>query len=179
MLARLAESEALARQKSRQFEATLANLPQGLCMFDREMRVVVANEQYARLYDLSPQDSPAGALVGEVVERRIARGIYADRDLDDLRRGELAPQEENSPRLRRLTNGRAIPVARYSMPDGGWIAQHTDVTEEHNAMERIAFLARHDSLTRLFNRAQLIDRMTEALGALPGGFTRAQGFVSC
>ncbi len=103
------------------------------------------------------------------MERRIARGIYAGPDLDEIRRSELAPQEEKTLQLRRLTNGRVISVARYDMPDGGWIAQHTDVTEEHKAMERIAFLARHDSLTRLFNRAQLIDRMTEELAALPTG----------
>ena len=172
LLARLAESEASARRNARQLETALAYLPQGLCMFDRDMRVVVANEQYARLYDLEPGDIPAGSALAEVVERRLARGVYAQERRDDVLRGEGAPDmggERPSDKsvLRRLTNGRVIAVARTPTPDGGWIAQHTDVTDEHQAMERINFLARHDSLTRLTNRAQLIDAMGEALDALP------------
>lgn len=162
-LARLEASEALARQKSQQFETTLANLPQGLCMFDRDMRVVVANAQYSRLYDLSPDEVRAGTPLAELVERRIARGVYSG----EVRRDELAA--EAGGRLQSLANGRIIAVNRYAMPDGGWVSQHEDVTEAHGAMERVSFLARHDSLTRLFNRAQMIESMNDFLGRLRRG----------
>ncbi len=164
-LARLEASEVFARQKSEQFEATLANLPQGLCMFDSDMRVVIANAQYSRLYDLSPDDVRAGTPLDELVAQRIARGVYAD----DGRRGELTAEAEEAGRLFRLANGRIIAVNRYAMPDGGWVSQHEDVTEAHKAMERVSFLARHDSLTHLYNRAQLIESMNEFLGWLQRG----------
>jgi diguanylate cyclase (GGDEF)-like protein len=172
-LARLAESEALARQQSMQFETTLANLPQGLCMFDRDMRIAVANTQYSRLYDLAPEDIPVGTTMAEVIERRIARGVYAEGDPDEYRRSELTARDSGGA-LRRLTNGRMIAVNRFAMPDGGWISQHEDVTEAHGAMERISFLARQDSLTHLFNRAQLIEKMTDFLGLVRRG--AATGF---
>jgi diguanylate cyclase (GGDEF)-like protein len=165
LLAQLAASETFARQKSQQFETTLANLPQGLCMFDQDMRVVVANEQYARLYDLSPQEVAPGTPLADLVDLRVARGIYASgRD-----RPELSCASESGGFLHYLSSGRIIAVNRYAMPGGGWVSQHEDVTVAHKAMERVNFLARHDSLTHLVNRAQLIESLTENLERLRRG----------
>ncbi len=165
-LARLAQSEIFARQKSLQLETTLANLPQGLCMFDQDMRVVVANAQYSRLYDLSPEDVAPGIPLADLVDLRVARGVYAAGN----ERPDLAGQGEAGGFLQHLSNGRIIAVNRYAMPDGGWVSQHEDVTEAHKAMERVSFLARHDSLTHLVNRAQLIESLTEHLERLRRGF---------
>ena len=172
-LAKLEESEAVARLQSQQFAATLANLPQGLCMFDEDGRIVVANAQYARLYDLLPEDVTPGTALETVVERRIAWGCYPGGDADAYRKSALRHATEDDgageSALHHLPNGKVIAVTRYPMPDGGWVAQHTDVTDEHRSMERIHFLAHHDSLTQLVNRSQLIERMSNQLAEMQRG----------
>jgi diguanylate cyclase (GGDEF)-like protein len=47
--------------------------------------------------------------------------------------------------------------------DGGWVATHEDITERQQAEESIAFMARHDALTRLPNRVLFRERMEQAI----------------
>ena len=49
------------------------------------------------------------------------------------------------------------------MAGGGWVATHEDITERQRVEERIAHMARHDSLTDLANRVLFRERMDEAL----------------
>jgi len=49
------------------------------------------------------------------------------------------------------------------MPDGGWVAIHHDITAQKRAESQIAYMARHDDLTSLANRAVLLKKMEDAL----------------
>ena len=49
------------------------------------------------------------------------------------------------------------------MPNGAWVAAHEDITERRRAEERITYLAHHDALTELPNRAAFNQRLTAAL----------------
>ena len=49
------------------------------------------------------------------------------------------------------------------MPAGGWVATHEDITARRQAEKQIAYLARHDTLTDLPNRARLREWLTHAL----------------
>jgi diguanylate cyclase (GGDEF)-like protein len=49
--------------------------------------------------------------------------------------------------------------------DGGWVLTCEDVTEQGRAAARIAFLAHHDPLTRLPNRALFAERLEQAVRA--------------
>ena len=57
--AELAQQNELLRQRedqlkahNEQFDAALKNMSQGLCMFDAEQRVVIANARFAQMYGL-------------------------------------------------------------------------------------------------------------------------------
>jgi len=54
-------------------------------------------------------------------------------------------------------------------PNGGWAATYEDVTERRAAEEKVVFMARHDTLTRLPNRTLFIERMQQAFVDLEQG----------
>ena len=56
-------------------------MSQGLCMYDKEQRVVVCNERYATLYRLTPEDVKPGTTRRAIVERRIALGVWGGTQL--------------------------------------------------------------------------------------------------
>ena len=52
----------------------LANMANGLCMFDRDQRLIVCNERYAEMYSLDRGTYPARARrFDRILELRIAR----------------------------------------------------------------------------------------------------------
>ena len=42
------------RDQNRLFDAALNNMAQGVCMFDKDSRLVVSNERYLTMYGLKP-----------------------------------------------------------------------------------------------------------------------------
>ena len=60
-------------------------------------------------------------------------------------------------------DGRVIAIKHQPMEHGGWVATHEDITQQRRVEARISHMARHDALTNLPNRAQLRERMEDAL----------------
>src|SRR5262245_55501158 len=65
-------ADALA-QLSR-FDVALNNLIQGVCFFDGNRRLILANRRYAEIYNLVPDTIRPGMTLEEVVDRRYAAG---------------------------------------------------------------------------------------------------------
>ena len=57
------------------FNAAVENMSQGLCMFDRDARLVVCNELYARMYRLPDELRRPGALHRDIIAHRVRNGI--------------------------------------------------------------------------------------------------------
>ena len=52
--------------QNRRFEATLANMPLGLCMIDPEFRIVICNQRYVEMYDLPAHLVRPGASIAGI-----------------------------------------------------------------------------------------------------------------
>lgn len=150
-------------------DAALNNMSQGLAMFDREQRLIISNERYARLYGLSLEQVKPGTPLSQIVEDRIARGIFAFDNPEQYRRERLTPVTAASHHVYEMSDGRAIAVMREPMLNGGWVATHEDITERRRVEAQIVHLAHHDVLTDLPNRALLRQRLDEELDGVRRG----------
>jgi diguanylate cyclase (GGDEF)-like protein/PAS domain S-box-containing protein len=160
----LLKDEQLQRQSIR-FEAALDNMAQGLCMFDAQARVVVANRRYLEIYGFSADAVHAGTSLRDLLAHSIEVGNHRGESLDDLVDGFTRKFAAGEPESfhNALTNGRTIAVSYEPMAGGGWVTTHEDITDRKAAEARIAYLARHDSLTRLANRVVFREALEAAL----------------
>jgi PAS domain-containing protein len=167
----LAERESKLSEKSRelacantQIDAALNNMSQGLCMFDKAAQLVICNERYLEMYQLSADAAKPGSRFVDLLECHQSAGNFSGdpvRFADDLCT-RLAQGQKVHTTLQ-LADGRIIDVANEPMIGGGWVATHDDITERRRSEARIARMARHDALTDLANRVLFRERADEAL----------------
>ena len=114
-----------------QFDTALTNMVQGLCMFDKDQRLIVVNKRYLEIYGFSAEVVKPGISLPELMMYSVSLGNYTAEE------AERALTERNDPaQLRRrsvikqhLKDGRVIAVMNEPMEDGGTIATYQDITE--------------------------------------------------
>ena len=145
-------------------DAAIGNMPQGLIMIDGNEKLVVVNEQYVRMYGLSPEIVKPGCTLIELFRHRAATGHlklapeeYRETLLAMVSSGKTATMNTE------MADGRIIAIVNQPMPGGGWVATHEDITERRQWEDKIAHMAHYDSLTDLPNRELLSQRLNTAL----------------
>jgi len=161
-----ASQKLLQRQKFH-LDTALDHMAHGLCMFDRDERLIVCNQRYATMYGITREQAKPGATLRSILEARAESGAspadverYIDQRLQEVRR-RTPYYAEN-----RLRDGRIFAVNHQPMPDGGWVAIHQDITAQKHAESQVAYMARHDGLTGVANRAVLREKMEEGLARI-------------
>jgi len=154
-----------------QLDATLANLSQGVCFFDKDLKVVVCNRRYCELFDLPDGAIEVGMSVAEVARLRIAAGSLPHGSLDEYLRmvDAIVGDGKPSDAIVELADGRSLSRHVQPLPGRGTIVTHEDVTERRQAEAKIAYMARHDMLTGLANRSLFQSRMEQALALAERG----------
>jgi diguanylate cyclase (GGDEF)-like protein/PAS domain S-box-containing protein len=143
--ARVQAEEAL-RSRSMHLDAALNNMSPALCMFDAKSRLIVCNNNYARVFSLPPELTKPGTPLAEILDHRIALGMFAGDDAETYRRDRVATATNTIPTNSQVEfrDGRIFSVSHRPMADGGWVATHEDITEEVRARRQVKRL--HASL---------------------------------
>lgn len=124
--------------RSAMFDALLGNMAQGLCLFDADQRVVFANRRYAEIYGLKAEMIAPGTSLKDILEARIATGIYGDIDGPQYVQDGLNTFNQKTSQVLKLTDGRSIAVMRLPMADGSLVSTHEDITERESLNARLA-----------------------------------------
>lgn len=119
-----------ASERNFQLVAAINNMPQGLCMFDGEHRIIVCNNKYASMYGLTPDMVKPGTRRRDMVERIVANGVrFAGETSESYLRERTEDVDTTIDKVHKLSDGRMIAVARRPLSGGGWVATHEDITE--------------------------------------------------
>lgn len=166
-----AEADAKIRAHHKSLNEVLENMSQGFCRFDADHRLVVANDQFARLYSLSPDQVKGGMTPREILDLRIAKGTYHGQDPEAYlqERLERASATEESLDFHELPDGRVLAVRHRPLDDGGWLATHEDVTEFRKVEQQIAYMERFDPVTGLANRSSIRTKIANEMQCAPKG----------
>jgi diguanylate cyclase (GGDEF)-like protein len=159
------EQEESLRVRNLQFDTAINNMSQGLCFFDAGHRLIVCNDRYVDMYDLSRDRVGPGTALAEIVDMRFEAGSYPAMTRDEYLhwRTNVAVSHEPTDSIVELQNGRTFKIRHRPMPDGGWVATHEDITEQRRSEVKIEYMAHHDALTDLANRVLLNERLEQAL----------------
>jgi len=155
----LAEKAVELEAMNIRFDAALNNMSQGLCMFDAEQKVVVSNARYAEMYHLGRDQIKPGTSLAQILEFRGEKGTNFARVASEA---YLEQNVKETSEIQELADGRVVAIARHAMPNGGWLTTHEDITDRALNERRIAFLAQHDLLTGLANRALFSEKLDDA-----------------
>jgi diguanylate cyclase (GGDEF)-like protein len=155
---------------NRHFDAATSHMSQGLCMFDAEGRLVVNNDRYVKMYQLSTEVVKPGCALVDLLKHRVARGQFNGDPA--LYWAELQKYLKEGKAVTRIVpsgNGRTVCVINSPMPNGGWVATHEDITDQLAAQATISHMALHDALTDLPNRVFFREQMESRLKQLGRG----------
>ena len=153
-------------------DGAMANMSQGLSVFDADNRLRLANPQFYAISGLRPDEAAPGADCLDLIRLAAARA-GTDVPADLIRRVRTGLKRRRLAKLTSAFGARTVTMTHAPMPEGGWLATLEDVTERHSAEKRIAFLATHDDLTKLPNRVLFAERVEQAIARAK----RGQGFA--
>ncbi|MGM0633570.1 MAG: hybrid sensor histidine kinase/response regulator [Pseudomonadota bacterium] len=157
------EASQLYRFNRELLQASVENIPQGISVIDKELRLVAWNRRYLEIFEYPEGLIRAGVAIEEILRFNARRGLFGQADsdidaevrkrLDYLRRGSRYRYQREQP------SGQIIELHGSPMPDGGFVTTYTDITElvhAQNELRRInvELEARVDERTQALSEAK-------------------------
>ena len=116
---------------NQRFDAALNNMSQGLIMMDKDERIVICNDRYIEMYDLSRDVVKPGCTLSELFQHRAERGqLIRDprKYRDELAARHATGKVQNW--VLETGDGREISISDVPMSSGAWVSTHEDVTQQ-------------------------------------------------
>lgn len=159
-------SEQALLERIKLLESVVDNFPGGLLLLDKDLNVVLCNEQQKALLDYPPELFASGnPSLEDLFRFNAVRGEYGPGDVESHVQWRLDRARERKAHVveRTRPNGTVVEIRGVPLHGGGFVTTYLDVTEQRRQQALIAHLAHHDPLTDLPNRALMLDRLGQAL----------------
>ena len=140
------------------FGIALDNMANGLALFGRDGLLVVSNRRQLELLKI-----PEGQVVAGCTLEQLLRASPVMSDTLVKQRLRLVEAGAEGELLQTLLDERDVRVRIRRTENGGFLTSCEDVTQQNRAASRLVFLAYHDLLTELPNRALLRERLEQRL----------------
>jgi diguanylate cyclase (GGDEF)-like protein len=164
----------------RLLEAVVENFPGGISVFDRDLKMVLCNEQQRTLLEY-PDDFFARGFpsLEELFRFNAGRGEYGPGAVEEhvSRRMALVRLHKSHVYERTRPNGTVVEIRGEPIKGGGFVTTYFDVTEQRRAHAMIAHMAHHDGLTGLPNRVLFADRLQTAIALVKRGGLMAMHYL--
>ena len=148
----------------------LEKVPQAICIFGGDKRLLVCNKRYATLHGLTERLVRPGTSLQDIFEHRITIGKYPGSDPQKFIKDRLASVSENRPTqaVIKQNDGSVLQTARAPMSNGGWVATDEDVTERYLVEQQTVAFAEQQKYRAVVDEAINAFRVSvdSPLGAL-------------
>ncbi len=112
--------------------AGLNLIQQALSIYDRDLRLAVCNRPFQEMFGLPEALVTPGASFEDTIRYLVGCGEYGTlEDVEEAVRARVEQARAFRPHYMERTraNGRTISVEGSPLPQGGWVAVYTDITE--------------------------------------------------
>lgn len=158
--------------RSRQLETLLDNFPGGISLFDKDLKMVLVNDQLKEMIGYPKELFVNGMPSLEDIFRSNAqRGEYGGGDVEEQvsHRMELARLREPHIYDRERPNGAVLEVRGVPLEGSGFLTTYCDITEHRKSQAMVQHLVNYDALTDLPNRAVFQERLELAVAQAKRG----------
>lgn len=128
----LQQAHSRLTEQSQVLTTLIENVTVGVCLVDREGRIMAMNQLFLEMNEIEPNTIKVGDTWEAALRYMIARGDYGPGEMETLVRRRLAISTQEKPsRFERVRpNGRVLEIGHTPLPGGGgYVGTFADVTE--------------------------------------------------
>jgi diguanylate cyclase (GGDEF)-like protein/PAS domain S-box-containing protein len=126
-------SQARLESEKLRLDTALNNMTQGLVLYDASARIVICNQRYLNMYQLSTDVVKPGCSFYDLIRYRKETGSFKG-DVDEFCSNILrnVAQGKITHSILESADGRSVQIVNRPLEQGGWVATIEDITERRN-----------------------------------------------